>query len=365
MSQEFQLVDNAASLADDCGSRTGKPWVALDTEFMRERTYYPLLCLVQLADDESVSCVDTLQISDTAPLQNLLLDSSVTKVIHAARQDLEALLPLAGAVPGPVFDTQIAAALLGFSEQIGYATLVEALLGVTLPKEHQRTDWSRRPIEADKLAYAANDVRYLREVYTILMERLTDTDRLSWLEQECAAFADPRLYLIEPELAYLRVKRGATLSAAQQQVLRELAAWREETAQRRDLPRNWVAKDDVLIYLAQATPATRTELEKVRGLEAAVLKRHGEDILAAIARGRGHEPRRLFRDTEPLSPAQIEMRERLQAAVRSRAAELDIREPVLATRRDLDGLVRGEREDNALLIGWRRQAIGEELLTLL
>ncbi len=356
------IVDDTA-LADCCARLRGEAWVAVDTEFMRERTYYPELCLLQLGTPDAVYCVDILALRDTAALRELLGIADNFKVFHAARQDLETLWPVCGGPASPLFDTQIAAALCGHDEQIGYAALVDALLGVSLPKEHQRTDWARRPLDPAQLEYAANDVRYLCEVYARLTETLESLGRLAWVWEDSARLLDPSLYRIEPERAYLRVRQGNTLTPAQQQVLRELATWREETAQSSNRPRNWITRDPVLLYLAQTCPQTTTALEQVRGLDEGTRKRHGDAILQAIARGRAHQPQRLFTRVTPLDAAQTQRRERMQELVQQRAAELGVHPSVIATRRDLETLARGE-SDTPVLSGWRRQVVGEALLEI-
>jgi ribonuclease D len=360
---DFVLITDDAELSRCCQRLRDEPWIAVDTEFMRERTYYPELCLVQIGIPGEVWCVDALALDDLAPLRELLGVANNDKVLHAARQDLETLWPVCGGPVSPLFDTQIAAALCGHDEQIGYAALVETLLGVTLPKEHQRTDWSRRPLKDAQLEYAANDVRYLCEVYDSLSESLRSLGRTEWAQEDSARLLDPALYRAEPEQAYRRVKQGHTLSPAQQQVLRELASWREETAQSSNRPRGWIARDPVLLYLAQSCPGSVEALEKVRGLDEGIRKRHGDAIVQAIARGLAHEPRQLFARVLPLDTQQTQRRDRMLELVRERAAELGIHPPVLATRRDIENLARG-RDDTPVLSGWRRQLVGEDLLEI-
>jgi len=363
VAQSHTLIVKDTPLADCCQELARADWVAVDTEFMRERTYYPELCLVQLGTPDAVYCVDMLAVDDTTPLRELLGVADNTKVFHAARQDLETLWPACGGPASPLFDTQIAAALCGHDEQIGYGALVQTLLDVDLPKEQQRTDWARRPLEDAQLEYAANDVRYLCQVYTRLTDSLESLGRLAWAREDSARLLDPSLYHIEPEKAYVRVKQGHTLTPAQQQVLRELAAWREETAQSSNRPRGWIARDPVLLYLAQTCPQNPTALERVRGLDEGTRKRHGDGILQAITRGLAHEPRRLFMRTAPLDAAQTQRRERMQSLVQERATALGIHPPVIATRRDLDTLVRGS-DQTPVLSGWRRQVVGEALLAI-
>lgn len=359
----FELVEDNHALIDCCTSLTEQSWLAIDTEFMREKTYYPQLCLVQIAAPDQIFCIDTLSISETGPLQTLLDSREITKVFHAARQDLEVLHFLCGMPPAPVFDTQVAAALLGFDDQLGYAALVEAITGVVLPKTHQRTDWSKRPLPAEQLEYAANDVRYLRELYPRLLEQLEQQHRLAWALEDNSRLTDERLYQVKPEMAFARIKQGRGLSSTQQHVLRELAAWRERLAQKRNRPRGWIARDGLLVYLAQTQPQTAEQLEQVRGLSDSMRKQQGDNLLAAIRAGRQHADGPIYDRPGPLSPSETGRRDHLLERLKSRAEELKIRPQVLGARREVDAIVRGN-DKSLLLQGWRRQVIGEELLEI-
>ena len=359
----YVLIEDEEELVACCNELATQPWVAIDTEFMREKTYYPELCLLQIAGAGQIYCIDALALQDTSTLRDLLDQRELIKVFHAARQDLEVLHFLCGMPPAPVFDTQIAAALLGYDDQLGYAALVEAITGTVLPKAHQRTDWSRRPLPNDQLEYAADDVRYLRELYPVLFEQLQQKERLAWAMEDNARLTDVALYEIDPDQAYLRVKQGRTLPARQQRVLRELAAWRERLAKQRNLPRNWVAKDGLLIYLAQTCPIRLDQLDEVRGLSDAMRKQQGEALLAAIETGLHREALPLFDAAGPLTPEQTVRRDRLLEHLKARADEIEIRPQVLGARREVDAIVRGN--DNSILLqGWRRQVVGEELLEL-
>lgn len=357
----YNFIDTDDLLESCCRELLGSPWLALDTEFMREKTYYPRLCLIQIAVPGNIFCIDMLTIGDPAPLAGLLEKHDITKVFHAARQDLEALYFLFGAVPAPVFDTQVAAGLLGFDDQLGYATLVEALTGAQLTKAYQRTDWAKRPLPRDQLDYAADDVRYLCQLYPILIERLESAERLAWVQEDCDRLLDPALYATDPMLAYQRIKQGRTLNPKQQQVLLRLASWRETVAQKQDRPRQWLAKDNILIYLAQTAPQTATQLEEVRGLSEEVQQRHGTAILSAINTGLGSAHVVVFDDMAPLDAKQLSLYERLNVQIRAMAEKLGLRASVLAPRRELNALIRGDASSK-LLSGWRRQVVGEELL---
>ena len=254
-----ELIDTDAALADLCRALDGSAWIALDTEFLRERTYYARLCLIQIGAPGIVACIDPLALEQLEPLHALLENPHLRKVLHAARQDLEVFNDLRGIVPAPLFDTQIAAAYLGYDDQIGYAALVTAITGVTLDKTHTRTDWSARPLSAAQHRYAEDDVRYLMPVYEALHERLAASGRLAWLAEDCARLTDSGAVRERSRPRRGDVcGRGAELPAVNQQMLRALAAWREQTAQTRNLPRGWVLRDEVLVRTrASRAPDTR------------------------------------------------------------------------------------------------------------
>lgn len=281
--EALYIVDQPA-LVELCASLQTAQWLALDTEFIREHTYYPQLCLIQVASSERIACLDPLALPSLQPLFHLLQQPHVTKVFHAASQDLEVLHQQCGAVPTPIFDTQLAAAALGYGQQMSYADLVQRLLGVHLPKHHTRVNWQQRPLAAEWLAYAADDVRYLRDIYPCLRELLALAGKLGTLEQRCAALASPERYRPQPETAWQRVRDYQQLRGAEQKAaLQALAAWREEQAIREDRPRRWVVTDAVLCDLARYQPRTVEELAQIRGLAPALRKRHADALLNLIA----------------------------------------------------------------------------------
>jgi ribonuclease D len=341
--------------------------LAIDTEFMRERTYFAKLCLVQIGSDDVVAAVDPLEVDDLTPLWDLLLDPSRLKVIHAGDQDLEIFYRLTGEVPGPVFDTQVAAALASFPLQTGYGALVKELLGVELDKMDSYSDWARRPLSERQVEYALNDVRHLSEVYRRLEARLVESDRVDWLEEDFAALSDPETYRVVPEEMYRRVKRRARLGRRELGVLQQLAAWREREAMRIDVPRNRVANDEALVQIASRKPETLEEVRGVRGLGDRTAKRSAGKIVEAVRAGLAMPESELPRVTRrPRTRLDVDATTDLMSAiVRTRAREYGIAVPVLASRKEMEMLARGEREDSALLRGWRRSHIGEELLALL
>jgi ribonuclease D len=357
-----QLVTQPAQLDRLIEQLAASPWIALDTEFMRERTYYARLCLVQVATPEVIACVDPLLLPSIDPLLDLLHAPTTLKVLHSARQDLEVFWDLRKALPTPVFDTQIAAALIGLDEQIGYGNLVESITGVRLPKLHTRTDWSARPMSDAQLRYAFDDVHYLRDVYRHLERELERLGRHAWLAEECAQLTEPLLYRNDPGGAWRRLRGGQSLAPQAQVVLRALAAWREREAQQRNLPRGWVVKDAVLLDIARRAPRTLDELATVPELAPAILRRFGATILAEIARSQAEPPVALWPPFEPPDPARQQLYKDMAARVQACAARDGISATLVATRQDLQQLI--QSGESRLLHGWRRAVIGNELAAL-
>ncbi len=363
---DVRYVDTPEALDALCRDLQPAKVLSLDTEFIREKTYSARLCLIQIATDDLIACVDPLALTDLEPLMDILYDPQRLKVLHAAGQDLEIFHDRYGRIPAPVFDTQIAAALLGFSDQAGYGTVVEGLLGVSLEKGHARTDWARRPLEAEQIAYAADDVRYLHQLYPLIRERLAAAGRSDWLNEDFRALVDPARYRRPDEDAWRRVSGHGRLKPRQLAILQGLAAWREAQARERDKPRKWILSDDVLLDLARRAPKSRAELERIRGLPPQVLKQHDDTLLAVIAEAASRPketwptPPRSIRPT----PEQEGLADLLMACVRILGQQHGISPATLTTRKEIERLVRGERDLN-LLQGWRRKLAGETLLELL
>lgn len=359
-------VDTPAALTALCDRLRGVEWLALDTEFIREKTFYPQLCLLQVASHDTVACVDPLALPDLTPLLDIIYDPAIVKVLHAAVQDLEILYNLRGALPSPMFDTQIAATLLGSGEQVGYASLVKALLDVDLDKSQTRTDWSRRPLDAAQISYAADDVRYLRKVYQQQREELRRGGRLGWLDEDFAQLGDPDRYRLRPEQAWLRLKPGRHCNGRQLAVLRALAAWREREAANADRPRRWVLGDNLLIDMALLLPENLEQMQKLRGLEPSLLKRYGALWLELINEARALPPEAwpVLPPRQQLSLEQDALVDALVAVVRLRGLAHAVSPATLAGRKDLERLVLGER-DVSLLHGWRAAVAGHDVLALL
>lgn len=362
-------VTTSAELLHALDRLAGADFVALDTEFMRESTYFPKLCLVQLAapaaDGGDVSCalIDPLAVPDLQPLWNFLNDRGRIKVLHAARQDLEVLsVAMRGALSGPIFDTQIAAALLGQPAQIGYGALVAARLGQQLEKGHTRTDWSRRPLSPEQLQYAEDDVRYLVPLYLNLRDALDEVGRTPWLYEETRELEHPGLHRTEPEAAWKRLKGLDRLRPEQRATAKLLAHWREETAVKHDKPRGWILADDALREIAERLPGSPQELENVRTLPAGVARRRGEELLALVTKGREQGELEPAMTVPPRpEPQQLAMVTKLMNLARSAAEELKISPELLATRRDVEQLVFSRRTER-LGSGWRKDVIGERLI---
>lgn len=349
--------DEAAALARDWA---GVERLAVDTEFVRERTYRAQLCLLQVSDGERIACLDMLALDGPGPFAELLLDPGVRKVFHSARQDLEVLNEHLGAVPGPIWDTQVAAAMLGYPDQVGYTQLTGKELDVTLPKDHARTDWSRRPLSAEQLRYAAADVLWLLPLMDRLEAQLQRLGRDAWASQESAALCEPRLYAFDAEGAWQRVKGAGQLQGKALARLAALARWREEEARRCNRPRRWILGDDALLALAACEAATRDVLAGEALLPPSVLQRHGETLLTLLHEA-AHDAPPAAQALTRLEPVQDRLARKLMARVRELSAQHGISAPLLATRRDIEALVRGRR-DLALLEGWRRELVGAELL---
>jgi ribonuclease D len=365
--RDATLVTTNDALAAAVFRLQGATRLALDTEFMRESTYSPQLCLVQVASDADCYLVDPLAGLDLGPLHAVLANRARPKVLHAARQDLEALLNASGGVPGPVFDTQVAAALLGLPPQVGYAELVARQLGHSIDKGQTRTDWSRRPLTDAQLAYAADDVHHLLQLHADLAAALEARGRAHWHAAECASLEEPGLYRTEPTEAWRRLKGLGRLKPVEQAVARALAGWREQRAVAADKPRGWILTDEALYALATLAPATTAELEQVRALPPSVIRKRGDELLELVRAARESADHGVPQPAAQQRPTPEQTRRigALQQRVRDVAASLEISPEILATRRDVEGMVLGSPEHSPLLRGWRREVIGTQLLELL
>ena len=366
----MHTITTTEELAAFCKTAASHPYVTVDTEFLRERTYYSKLCLIQLAhpggeDDGSAVLVDPLvEGLSLDPLYELFQDPDVVKVFHAARQDLEIFFVDRGIIPAPLFDTQVAAMVCGFGEQAGYETLVRKIARAQIDKSSRFTDWSRRPLSEAQMRYALADVTHLREVYEYLAAELKRTDRTRWVAEEMAILNDPATYRVEPADAWERVKtRNASPKVLA--VVRELARFREDYAQKRDVPRSRVFKDDALLELASTRPQDEKDLGRSR-----LLLREGrrgdiaEGILAAVKAGMAVAPEDLPRLDKrgqiQVNPAIADM---LRVLLKARSEAENVAPRLIAPAAELDALAAGER-DLPCLKGWRREVFGAEALDL-
>lgn len=336
-------------------------WIVVDTEFLRERTYYPQLCLLQIASRDEIGLIDVLAVSQFAPLVRLLAEPQVLKIFHAADQDLEVLEYRFGVAPAPIFDTQIAATLTGMGDQIGYARMVEELLGIHLPKTQTRTDWSKRPLSAQALAYAVDDVRYLAVAWPLLRDKLRQRERLQWAEADSATLAANVHQAATAADAWRRIRSWHRFNPCQQQVLAALAQWREQEAMRADRPRKWILADDALTTLAQRQPTTQAALEAIRSLPYKTAQRHGQALLSAIEQGLQQPAAALAPLPQPLTDAQKRDYKKARQVLNACAQQADIPVPALATRKELEQMVCGRR-DVRTLRGWRAAVAGDEIV---
>lgn len=365
-SAQDMFVDSESGLTELCDRLRGQPVLALDTEFLREKTYRAQLCLLQVAAEGVIACVDPLALGNLDPLLDLIYDPSVVKVMHSARQDMEIFFDLRGDLPTPLFDSQVAATLLGFGEQVGYANLVKGMLGVELDKMHTRTDWTQRPLDEAQVTYAADDVRYLFKIYHQQVEVLKAKGRLEWLQEDFDELTDINTYSPPEESLWKRVKGRQKLKGVQLAILRELAVWREDQAKKINRPRRWVLKDDVLVDISRFAPVDKTGLEKIRGLENNAIQNYGDALLAAIKQGQNSPkenwPKKM--EGKRLTPAQDALVDVLMAVLRARGAEHEVSPALLANRKELEGLILGQT-DSPVLHGWRAELAGHDLQAVL
>lgn len=364
--KNIEYINKPEQLDDLCNRIERTPWIAVDTEFLREKTYYPKFCLLQLATPEWVACVDPIALPDLKKLFDAIYNPNVTKVFHSCRQDLEIFYQLTGKLPSPIFDTQIAAPLLGFSESVGYAMLVSSFLNINLEKTHTRADWSARPLSADEIQYAADDVIYLCDIYQKMTAKLEKLGRLNWLKEDFAALENPAQYETHPDNAWLRVKGKSKLTGKQLSIIQAVSKWREAVAQKENRPKNWLLRDEQLFDFAKFQPETIDALLKIRGLNERTINYHGKELCALIKAAKNTPPIPMPEYTKSISgknQQQEAIVDILFALVRIRAEENQLNPTSLATRNDLEDLLNGN--DCLLLHGWRFSMVGNELQQLL
>ena len=339
-----------------------KPWIGIDTEFLREKTYSPLLCLVQVSSDDQEVCIDPLAIEDLSPLEYVLNDDRITKILHSCRQDLEAFdtrfnLPLQ-----QLFDTQIAAAFCGYGDQVSYAQLVEDICGVALPKLYTRADWSKRPLPLPQIQYAIEDVRYLNEMRLFLQQKLDGLGRSQWHWEECERTRHPDTYRVAPPLAWKRLKGAGGLHARYHECARQLAIFREQKAQDTNRPREWILPTAMLLGIAVRQPANMAQLGRVDGANMGVVRKSGEEILAIVEQYPERD------DAKPLwllnTAFSNEEKKRIKAVmsmIREASKRENIAQALLSNRDGVERFVRGET-NLPLFQSWRKEIIGAQIL---
>ncbi len=364
----INYIDTPEQLAELCVEIAKQPWLALDTEFLREKTYYPKFCLLQIATPDWAVCVDPIALPNLDDLFTAIYNPAIIKVFHSCRQDLEIFYQITGKLPAPIFDTQVAAPLLGYQDNPGYAMLVSSLLNINLSKAHTRADWSKRPLSPAELEYAADDVIYLCQIYKIMVQKLTELGRIDWLTNDFNELSNPEHYHVNPEKAWLKIKGKNKLTGKQLSIIQTLSNWREHTAQQENRPKSWLLRDELLFDLAKLQPESLGELAKIRAINERTVSRHGKEICRLITEAKDRPPLPLNENGRPAKKTQQQeaILDILTALVRIRAEENALNPNILATRKDLEVLLFNEGdEDCPLLHGWRYSMAGQELVGLL
>jgi len=364
--ENVHYIDDRQALQSICAQFAQYDVLAVDTEFVREKTYFPKLCLIQIASHDLAACIDPLVLDDLSPLRELLDNANIKKIFHAARQDLEILKQDLGIIPSPIFDTQIAATLLGLGEQLSYAHLVNHFLKVQIDKGQSRTDWELRPLAQEQISYAADDVRYLIGIYPMMLAELNRLGRLDWLEEDFRAITEPALYEVNPQEQWQRVSGVQKLRGVQLAILQMLAAWREEQAIKSDKPRKWILPDNILLAIAMQNPRRRDQLERIRGLNSSIFDKHGDTILALLEQARAL-PASAWPVTtrrRKLDTNQEAVLDAVMAIIKLCAAQQQLNTSALGSRQDVEALV-AEHADIPLLHGWRKGLAGQAVLDFL
>ena len=363
----MQVIKNTAALAEFAAELRARPFFAVDTEFMREKTYWPVLCLIQAAADGVEAVIDPLAEGlDLSPFLDAMADPGVIKVFHAARQDVEIFYKLMDVVPTPLFDSQIAAMACGFGDQIGYEPLMRSLLGASIDKGPRFTDWSRRPLSDSQLSYALSDVTHLRDAFVVLQDKLQKTNRLHWVEEEMDALLDPSLYYVAPVDAWRRMKLRGVRGRDVGPIIK-LAEWRESEAQKRDTPRSRILKDEAIYELARLQPKTPKELVKARSISSGLERSWmAQAILDAIKSGLDTPRNQLpaiesnRRQDQP-PPDVVDL---LKVLLKRQCEEFDVAPKLIASAADLEAIALGDDAAVPALKGWRREVFGDAALKL-
>jgi ribonuclease D len=363
----MRLITTTPELSDLCRRLGARNFVAVDTEFIREQTFWPKLCVIQLAGPGEEAIVDPLAPGlDLAPFFALMAHADVMKVFHAARQDLEIVWTLARLIPHPIFDTQVAAMVCGFGEAVSYSMLVKRLLNRNLDKTSRFTDWSRRPLSDRQLTYAIGDVQHLRDLYPKLRAQLDKSERASWLNEEMAVLTDPATYELHPEQAWRRLKMRIKTPKALA-VLMELAAWREREAQTQDVPRARILKDEALYDIASQAPRTAEDLGSLRTLHNGFARSmRGRAVLDVVAKGLERDPKTVppIERGEPMPPEAQAVVDLLRVLLKATAGRHGVAPKLIATSDELEEIARSDATDVPVLRGWRKKLFGDDALAL-
>jgi ribonuclease D len=361
---ETFYIESAAELKVFCNELQKGTWIGVDTEFMRERTYYSEPCLIQLSGDAGIACVDIVTIDDLASLKEVLCREDIVKLMHSCSQDLEIFHLLFKEIPPNIFDTQVAAAFTGKGDQVSYAALVDDICGVTLHKAHTRARWCNRPLSKDEIHYAEDDVRYLPALFDSLSKDLEKLGRRAWFDAEMRGISNTAVHAINENNAWQRMNALKQMVGRPLAAGKALAGWRESLAQARDKPRNWILADKVLVRIANTLPETIAELASIEDVTDGFVKHRGERILTIIRQSAEHnEP------DQPTGPGRPDAREKalkkgLATILDTVAGKMHMPASLFVTRRDLTAMIHGERE-LAVLQGWRAEVVGQDLLDYL
>jgi len=357
-------IESDTELKEFCDQLRKGAWIGVDTEFMRERTYYSEPCLVQLSGDAGIACVDVLAIENLDPLKEVLCREEIVKLMHSCSQDLEIFHLLFDAIPPNIFDTQVAAAFTGRGDQVSYAALVEAICGITLQKAHTRARWCNRPLSQDEIHYAEDDVRYLPALYESLSAELEKTGHRAWFDEEMQGISNTDVHGINEQNAWQRMNALKQMAGQPLAAAKALAGWRESRAQARNKPKSWILADRVLVQIAYALPETLNELEAIEDVPEGFVKHQGNRVLSIIRQSAEHNE-----SEQPSGPGRPDAREKalkkeLAGILDTAAEKINIPASILATRRDLTALIQGDR-DLPILQGWRAEIVGNDLLAYL
>ena len=358
---ETFYIESAGELKTFCTELLNGSWIGVDTEFMRERTYYPEPCLIQLSGDAGIACVDIVVIKDLAPLKEVLMRADIVKLMHSCSQDLEIFHLLFDEIPPNIFDTQVAAAFIGKGDQLSYAALVEDICDVKLHKAHTRARWCNRPLSEEEIFYAEDDVRYLPAMYDSLSAELERLGRRDWFDAEMQGISESAVFALNENNAWQRMNAMRRLSGRQLAAAKALAGWREALAQSRDKPRSWILADKVLVKIANTLPETKSELASIEDVTDGLVKHRGDRLLTIIEQSAKHTE-----SDQPTESGRPDTREKslkneLAKILDATAEKMEIPASLLATRKDLTAMIKGDRK-LAVFHGWRAEAIGQELL---